>query len=116
MPPLVTSGDVARGREWFANECSSCHQVSGSGGVLGQDLTGIGAARSRVALTAALREPSATVALGFRAATAVTRSGERVEGVVKGEDAFSIQIVTGSSELRAFRKRELAELTRSRSR
>jgi putative heme-binding domain-containing protein len=113
MPPLVTSGDVARGREWFANECSSCHQVNGSGGVLGQDLTGIGAARSRVALTAALRDPSATVALGFRAATAVTRSGERIEGVVKGEDAFSLQIVTVSGALRAFRKRELAELTRS---
>lgn len=113
MPPLVTSGDVARGRSLFANECSSCHQVSGSGGVLGPDLTAIGATRSRVALTAALREPSATVALGFRTATAVTRSRERVEGVVKGEDAFSIQIVTSSSELRAFRKRDLAELTRS---
>ena len=113
MPPLVTSGDAARGRSLFASECSSCHQVSGSGGVLGPDLTAIGATRSRVALTAALREPSATVALGFRTATAVTRSRERVEGVVKGEDAFSIQIVTSSSELRAFRKRDLAELTRS---
>ena len=84
MPPLVTSGDVARGRSLFANECSSCHQVSGSGGVLGPDLTGIGAARSRVALTAALREPSATVALGFRAATAVTRSRRASRGRRQG--------------------------------
>ena len=113
MPPLVSSGDTARGRSLFASECSSCHQVNGMGGVLGPDLTAIGATRSRVALTAALRDPSATVALGFRTATAVTRSGERVEGVVKGEDAFSIQIVTSSSELRAFRKRDLAELERT---
>jgi putative heme-binding domain-containing protein len=114
MPPLVSSGDVERGRALFDGECARCHQIRGNGGALGPDLTAIGATRSRVALTAALRDPSATVALGFRTATAVTRSGERVEGVVKGEDAFSIQIVTSSSELRAFRKRDLRELARSK--
>jgi putative heme-binding domain-containing protein len=73
----------------------------------------VGSTRSRAALTAALRDPSATVALGYRAVTAVTRAGERVEGVVKGEDAFSIQVVTVDGELRAFRKRDLTEIARS---
>ncbi len=99
MPPLVSTGNAERGRKWFADECSSCHQVRGEGGALGPDLTTIGAARSRVSLTTSVRDPSATVALGFRAVTAVTRAGERVEGVVKGEDAFSIQIVTVGGEL-----------------
>lgn len=112
MPPLVTSGDARRGRDLFAVECSTCHQVKGSGGALAPDLTSVGSTRSRAALTAALRDPSATVALGFRAVKATTRSGERIEGVVKGEDAFSIQIVTVDGELRAFRKRDLAELER----
>jgi putative heme-binding domain-containing protein len=112
MPPLASSGNVERGRELFANECASCHQVRGSGGALGPDLTSIGATRSRAALTTSLRDPSASVALGFRAVTAVTRARERVEGVVKGEDAFSVQIVTVNGDLRAFRKQELAELTR----
>jgi putative heme-binding domain-containing protein len=113
MPPLVASGDAGRGRSLFATECLSCHQVHGSGGALGPDLTSVGITRSRAALTTALRDPSATVALGFRAVTAVTRAGARVEGVVKGEDAFSLQIVTVDAELRAFRKRDLAELVRS---
>jgi putative heme-binding domain-containing protein len=113
MPPLVTTGDAGRGRALFANECAGCHQVRGEGGALGPDLTTIAAARSRAALTAALRDPSATVALGFRAVTVVTRGGERVEGVVKGEDAFSIQVVTVDGELESFRKQELAELTRA---
>jgi putative heme-binding domain-containing protein len=113
MPPLVTRGDAGRGRSLFASECSSCHQVQGSGGALAPDLTSVGSTRSRAALTAALRDPSATVALGYRAVTAVTRAGERVEGVVKGEDAFSIQVVTVDGELRAFRKRDLAEIARS---
>jgi putative heme-binding domain-containing protein len=112
MPPLVSTGNAERGRKWFADECSSCHQVRGEGGALGPDLTTIGAARSRVSLTTSVRDPSASIALGFRAVTAVTRAGERVEGVVKGEDAFSVQIVTVGGELEAFRKQELRELTR----
>jgi putative heme-binding domain-containing protein len=69
--------------------------------------------RSRAALIAALRDPSASVALGFRTVTVTARGGERIEGVVKGEDAFSIQVVTKDGELRAFQKRGL-ELVRSK--
>jgi putative heme-binding domain-containing protein len=112
MPPLVTTGDAGRGRALFEKECSGCHQVRGEGGALGPDLTGVGATRSRAALTTALRDPSASVALGFRGATFGV-GGERVEGVVKGEDAFSLQVVTDDGELRAFPKRDLDGLTRS---
>jgi putative heme-binding domain-containing protein len=114
MPPLETSGDAARGRARFEEECSGCHQVRGQGGALGPDLSGIGAARSREALTTALRDPSAAVALGFRAAK-FRAGGELVEGAVKGEDAFSLQVMTVDGELRAFPKRDLDDLTRSTS-
>jgi putative heme-binding domain-containing protein len=112
MPPLETTGDASRGRALFAEECAGCHQVRGQGGALGPDLTAIGATRSREALTIALREPSAAVALGFRAVK-FRAGGELVEGVVKGEDAFSLQVVTVDGELEAFLKRELSELERS---
>jgi len=111
-PVLVSAGDAGRGRERFAKDCASCHQVRGAGGAFGPDLTSIGATRSRAALTAAVREPSATIALGFRAVTLRTRAGELVRGVVKSEDAFSLQVVTEDGALRAFNKRDLAELTR----
>jgi putative heme-binding domain-containing protein len=113
MPPLVTTGNAERGRALFANECAGCHQVRGEGGALGPELTTIGGARSRAALTTALRDPSASVALGFRAVTAVGRGGERIEGVVKGEDAFSLQLVSVDGELQSFRKDELGEIRRS---
>jgi putative heme-binding domain-containing protein len=112
MPPLETSGDAARGRTLFGEECAGCHQVRGQGGALGPDLTAIGATRSREALTTALREPSAAVALGFRSVK-FRAGGELVEGVVKGEDAFSLQVVTVDGELEAFLKRGLSELERS---
>ena len=113
MPRLQSTGDASRGRAVFADECAGCHQVRGEGGALGPNLTSIGAARSRAALTAAVRDPSASVALGFRGVTVETLRGERVEGAVKSEDAFSLQVVTVDGELRAFRKNELRELTRS---
>ena len=114
MPVLESTGDAARGRELFVKECADCHQVRGEGGAFGPDLTSIGITRSRSALTAALREPSATIALGFRAVTLRTRSGERATGVVKAEDAFSVQVVTQDGALRSFAKRDLAELVRER--
>jgi putative heme-binding domain-containing protein len=114
MPLLVSAGDVGRGRALFEAECSRCHQVRGAGGALGPDLTSIGATRSRAALNIALREPSASVGLGFRAVTAALRGGERVTGVVKSEDAFSLQLVTLDGSLRAVAKRDIDELTRER--
>jgi putative heme-binding domain-containing protein len=112
VPPLVSSGDVDRGRALFGNECARCHKVGASGGSLGPDLTTIGATRSRAALTSSVRDPSASVALGFRAVTLVTR-GEEIDGVVKSEDAYSLQVQTLAGELRAFVKRDLASLERS---
>jgi putative heme-binding domain-containing protein len=113
MPRLETTGDPDRGRALFVDDCAGCHQVSGQGGALGPDLTTIGATRSRESLTTSIRDPSATVALGFRAVT-LRSGGDRVEGVVKGEDAFSLQVVTVDGALRAFQKRELGELTRGK--
>jgi len=106
MPPLVSTGDVSRGRALFDTECAGCHRSSGVGGALGPDLSAIGATRSRASLTTALRDPSASIALGFRAVT-LRSGGERVEGVVKGEDAFSLQVLTVDGDLRAFPKEDL---------
>ena len=111
MPRLETTGDPDRGIALFGEECAGCHQVAGKGGALGPDLTAIGATRSRESLTTSIRDPSASVALGFRA-VALRSHGERVEGVVKGEYAFSLQVVTVDGALRAFRKQDLSELTR----
>jgi len=107
---LVSTGDVARGRALFAHECEHCHRVGSVGGALGPDLTRVGQTRSREALVAALREPGASVALGFRAVTLVTRRGATVAGVVKAEDAFSIQIMTIDGQLRGYRKSDLASV------
>lgn len=114
-PPLVSTGDAARGRERFAADCARCHRAGMQGGVLGPDLTRVGVQRSRAALIAAIREPGTAVPMGFKTAALRARGGERVEGIVKSEDAFSVQLLTTDGELRAFVKRELASFETSRA-
>jgi putative heme-binding domain-containing protein len=114
VPPLVSDGDPAHGRALFASQCSSCHRAGDGGGALGPELTRITRVRSREALVRAVREPSATVAEGFRAVTLVTMDGERASGVVKREDAYSVQIVAADQRLQGYRVADIRELVRER--
>ncbi len=107
---LSDIGDAERGQELFESRCAGCHRVEGSGGRLGPDLSLIGRIRTREQLTQALRDPGAGVSGGFRPVTVVTATGERVRGVAKSEDAFSIQIMDTGQELRGYLKASLTSV------
>ncbi|HSH75126.1 MAG TPA: c-type cytochrome [Longimicrobiales bacterium] len=106
------AGNAARGRELFSASCARCHRVAGEGGVTGPDLTLIGRVRTRAALVRSIREPSAAIDRGYRPVAVVTLEGERVRGAVKGEDAFSIQMVDTGGRLRGYMKADLQEVVR----
>ena len=86
--------------------------VKGRGGRLGPDLTRVGAARSVAYLTESIREPDKSLSLGmsdpnnhygipleYETVTAVTQQGQRVVGVAKNEDAFSLQLLGQDDKL-----------------
>jgi putative heme-binding domain-containing protein len=111
VPPFAIAGaDHARGRELFGAHCSDCHRVGDDGGRLGPELTRIAEIRSREALADAIRAPSASIPRGYRGASVTTRRGELARGVVKSEDAFSIQMMHTDGRLRGFRKADLSEI------
>src|SRR3970282_1294002 len=100
VPPFANDrGDAVRGRRIFSSACARCHRAHESGGAIGPDLSRIAMARSREALVRAIRDPSASVERGYRAVTLVTKNGERIQGVAKNEDAFSIQSMNADAEL-----------------
>jgi len=105
------TGDAVNGERVFRANCGSCHVVNGRGGHLGPDLSRIGSARPRGGLTGKIRGTSAIIRPGYEPVTIVTKTGERIRGVKKNEDEFSIQIMDMRERLQGYLKSNLAEFT-----
>jgi len=108
-------GDAVRGEELVQARCTRCHRVADEGGRMGPDLSRIGAVRTREALIRSIRDPGAAIQSGYRAVTLVTPEGNQIRGAVKGEDAFSIQILDTQQQLRGYLKADLTEVARDAS-
>jgi putative heme-binding domain-containing protein len=123
------AGDAAKGESLFFGKsaCATCHMVKGRGGRLGPELTRIGAARSVAYLTESIREPDKELSLGmsdpnnhygippeYETVTAVTLEGQRIIGVAKNEDAFSLQLLGQDEKLHLFLKKNLREVLHER--
>ena len=114
------SGDAVRGSGLFLSNCARCHRVRGEGGSLGPDLSQITSRRSAAALVNSVREPSATIARRYHSVSLVfeglsagaSGSRQRIQGTLKSEDAFSIQMMDTNQQLRAFMKADLLEFMR----
>jgi putative heme-binding domain-containing protein len=111
VPPAAPTGDAANGERVFRANCGSCHMVNGRGGQLGPDLSRIGSGRPRGGLQAKLRGSTDVIRPGYEPVTLVTRDGERIRGIKKNEDEFSIQIMDTRERLQGFLKSNLTELT-----
>jgi cytochrome c oxidase cbb3-type subunit III len=111
VPAAPQSGDAANGERIFRSNCSSCHMVNGRGGQLGPDLSRIGSARPRAGLMRKLRGSSDFIRPGYEPVTLVTRDGERIRGVRKNEDEFSIQIMDTRERLQGYLKATLTDVT-----
>ena len=107
----TSSGNAQNGERLFRANCAGCHRVGGRGGQLGPDLTSIGTARSRQALTQKIRGARVSILSGFEPVTIVTRDGQRIRGVRKNEDEFSIQIMDVTERLQGFLKANVAQVT-----
>jgi putative heme-binding domain-containing protein len=111
VPVVPQSGDAVNGERIFRRECTGCHTVNGRGGHLGPELSRIGSARPRAGLRAKLRGSSAFIRPGYEPVTIVTRTGERIRGVKKNEDEFSVQIMDTRERLQGYLKADLSEFT-----
>jgi putative heme-binding domain-containing protein len=102
-------GDATRGKEIFfgKGECSGCHAVAGQGGFLGPDLTAYGAASSAKQIQDAILNSNRIVPSGYKSAVATTKDGSTVEGVVRNEDNFSVQLQSQDGAFHFFQKSDL---------
>jgi putative heme-binding domain-containing protein len=109
-PPQALTGTPENGERIFQKTCRTCHMVNGSGGELGPDLSRIGSGRPRAALTKKIRTPSTNIRRGYEPVTLVLRGGQRIRGVKKNEDEFSIQVMDLRQRIQGYVKANLAEV------
>jgi putative heme-binding domain-containing protein len=93
------------------NGCLSCHRVGEAGSYLGPDLDGVGAHHSPEQLHAALQSPKKEVLPENRTVRLVTSDGKMVTGRLLNQDAFSVQLIDSSGQLRSFARSGLREFT-----
>ena len=93
---LTLSGDANRGRAIFfgKGDCSSCHSIAGEGGFIGPDLTQYGATSSEHGVRDEIVRSPRVPPRGYRMALIITVKGDRLEGLIRNEDNFSIQLQT----------------------
>lgn len=123
-----SSGDQAHGEKLFATAgCATCHMVHGTGGALGPDLSHVGGARSATYLIDSIRDPNKELTTGildpnnhyglplvYDTVTVVTASGQKITGVAKNEDTFSLQLLDTNQHLQFFLKKDLQQVTHER--
>ena len=124
------SGDAAKGEKLFHGEagCATCHMVKGRGGLLGPDLTRVGASRSITYLIESIREPDKELSDGmldpnnhygsplvYDTVTVVLRNGEKLTGIAKNEDTFSVQLLDTSQRLWLLLKRDVESVVHERT-
>ena len=109
-PAEAPAGNVEHGKQLFTSNCATCHRVNGQGGRLGPDLSRIGVARSRAALTREIRTPSEWIAPNYETVTLVTKDGQKIRAIKKNEDAFSIQVMDARERLQGYVKANLQDV------
>jgi putative heme-binding domain-containing protein len=93
------------------NGCLSCHRVGEAGSYLGPDLDGVGAHRTPEQLHASLQSPKKEVLPENRTVRLVSSDGKTVTGRLLNQDAFSVQLIDSSGQLRSFARSGLHEYT-----
>jgi len=109
---VMTEGDAARGQLVFRRgdlSCLKCHSVSGAGGHIGPDLSGIGPSNPVDYLVTSILEPDAAVKEHYATQVVVTVDGVVLTGIVADENDQRIVLRTAEGEERSVPKADIEE-------
>ena len=113
MRATPVPGDAQRGAQLYdASGCGSCHVVSGRGGILGPELTAIGALRGAPYLRDALVKPEASHPPGYLVVKATTTAGNVIRGIRVNEDVFYVHVRDARGTVHTLEKSDLSALDR----
>src|ERR1700722_20420121 len=105
-------GDARSGEALFFGkaQCSECHMVKGKGGFIGSDLSFYGAEARPDQIRAIILDPDKNLPARKKATTVVTLKGQKITGMLKVNDNFSLSIQTQDGTFHFLPKSELAQV------
>jgi cytochrome c oxidase cbb3-type subunit 3 len=105
-------GDVAHGEQifWGKGGCGQCHMIRGRGGILGPDLSNIGGEQTFEHIRDSLTKAQPQIPRGYQPVEVLTADGQRISGIAKNEDNFSLQLLDSHGRLQLFTRDELREV------
>jgi cytochrome c oxidase cbb3-type subunit III len=119
-------GDVKHGEEifWSKGQCGGCHALAGRGNPAGPDLTDIAALRKSTAIVDALTKVEHRLygdggafhlplipPMDYSPVHVVTKDGRVLDGLMRNQDAWSVQFVTMDGKLHSFERSGVRSVT-----
>ena len=117
--PALVGGDAKRGERILKEKadvaCLRCHKVSGNGGEVGPELTGIGSRHDRQYLLESIVKPNDKIAENFETLIVATNDGQVQSGILKKQDDKTLTIITAEAKLVTIAKADIEEKKRGAS-
>jgi putative heme-binding domain-containing protein len=109
---LLAGGDAARGRALFFDDkgnavCGKCHRVGDRGGDVGPELTHIAGTRDSTFILESILTPSKSIASGYDTVLVVTKRGQYLTGIPRGDDPDTLTLVDSQGRSQRIRKSEI---------
>lgn len=100
--------DIAAGKTVFTTNCAVCHQIRGTGGLIGPQLDGIGA-RGAERLCEDILDPNRNVDAHFHLHTLTLKDGSSMSGFLKGEAGQVLTLADAAGQEHRVSKNDLAK-------
>ena len=98
---------------WGKGGCSNCHRILGRGGMLGPDLSNIGATKATEDIRESLLDPDADGFPSYKGVTVLLTSGETLKGVARNRTNYSVQLQDAKGNLHLIEMSKVKQLTMS---
>lgn len=106
------AGDASRGEQVYRRQglsCVGCHAIGGAGGMVGPDLTSIGASAPVDYLIESIWFPNRKIKEGYHSILLETKDGQEVSGVLVREGDAEVVVRTASNQELAVPKQNIQE-------
>ncbi|MGI8601731.1 MAG: PVC-type heme-binding CxxCH protein [Verrucomicrobiales bacterium] len=97
LEAALDAGDANRGSLVFQSAkavCNTCHQIGYKGGLIGPDLTKIGAVRTKRDLLEGVIFPSASFVRSYEPVQITKNDGQSIYGIVRGQSPDEVTLAT----------------------